>query len=81
MSLEQIKAAVGDALVGLDLLPAIHFMPHYPTSEVVDFARRVIDMFAPRLVLGISDEISQLGEIEKVEAILELVDGICGLAS
>ena len=38
-------------------------------------------MFAPQLVLGISDEISQVGEIEKVEAITELVDEICGLAS
>jgi len=31
------------------------------------------------LILGISDEISQIGEIEKVEAISELVDKICGL--
>jgi hypothetical protein len=37
-------------------------------------------MFAPRLILGISDEISQAGEIEKVEAVSELVDDICGLA-
>lgn len=36
-------------------------------------------MFAPKLILGISDEISQIGQIEKVEAISELVDEICGL--
>jgi len=80
MTLEEIKAAVGDQLVCLDLLPAIHFLPQYPMSEVLDFARRVIDMFAPRLILGVSDEISQVGEIEKIEAISELVDDICGLA-
>jgi hypothetical protein len=40
----------------------------------------VIDMFAPRLILGVSDEISQVGEIEKIEAVTELVDDICGLA-
>jgi hypothetical protein len=34
----------------------------------------VIDLFAPRLILGISDEISQVGQIEKVEAISKLVD-------
>ena len=80
MTLEEIKQAVGDQLVCLDLLPAIHFLPHYSTQEVLDFARRAIDMFAPRLILGVSDEISQVGEIEKIEAVSELVDEICGLA-
>lgn len=80
MTLEQIKQAVGDEIVCLDLLPAIHFLPHYSTQEVLDFARRVIDMFAPRLILGVSDEISQPGQIEKIEAVGELVDEICGLA-
>jgi hypothetical protein len=80
MTLEEIKAAVGDRMVCLDLLPAIHFLPHYPLGEVLDFARRVIDMFAPRLILGVSDEISQVGQIEKIEAVTELVDQVCGLA-
>jgi hypothetical protein len=81
MTLEQIKAAVGDRMVALDLLPAIDFLPYRPIGEVLDFARRVIDMFAPRLILGISDEISQVGEIERVEAVTELVDRVCGLAA
>jgi hypothetical protein len=80
MTLEMIKGAVGDDIVCLDLIPAIHFLPSYSTQEVLDFTRRVIDMFAPRLILGISDEISQVGQIEKVEAITELVDKLCGLA-
>ena len=80
MTLEQIKAAVGDNIVALDLLPAIDFLPNRRTEDMVEFARRAIDMFAPRLILGISDEISQVGEIEKVEAITELVDQVCGLA-
>ena len=79
MTLEEIKAAVGDTIVVLDLLPAIHFLPHFTMVETLDFATRVIDMFAPRLILGISDEISQVGQIEKVEAITELVDRLCGL--
>jgi len=80
MTLEEIKAAVGDQMVCLDLIPAIHFLAQYSVREVVEFARRVIDMFAPRLILGVSDEISQVGEIEKIEAVGELVDDICGLA-
>ena len=80
ITLEEIKAAVGEQLVCLDLLPAIHFLPHYPAREVLEFARRAIDMFAPRLILGVSDEISQVGQIEKIEAVSHLVDEICGLA-
>jgi len=67
-------------MVVLDLIRAIDFLPNFPMSKMLDFTKRVIDMFAPKLILGISDEISQVGEIEKVEAISELVDKICGLA-
>jgi hypothetical protein len=81
MTLEQIKAGVGDTMVALDLIPAIDCLPYRPMGEVLEFARRIIDMFAPKLILGISDEISQVGEIEKIEAISELVDKVCGLAS
>jgi hypothetical protein len=79
MTLEQIKDAVGDELVVLDLLPAIDFLEYRPVKALLEFTRRVIDMFAPRLILGISDEISEVGQIEKVEAVTELVDKICGL--
>lgn len=80
MTLEQIKDAVQDKMVVLDLIRAIDFLPNFPMSEMLEFTKRVIDMFAPKLILGISDEISQVGEIEKVEAISELVDKVCGLA-
>jgi hypothetical protein len=80
MTLEEIKNAVKDNVVVLDLIPAIHFLPSYSTEEVLDFTKKVIDMFAPRLILGVSDEISEVGQIEKIEAISKLVDSICGLA-
>ena len=80
MTLEQIKAAVGDRIVCLDLLPATHFLSHYSDRDCLDLARRIIDMFAPRLILGVSDEISQVGDIRRIEAVSELVEGVCGLA-
>ena len=80
MTLEMIKQAVGDRIVCLDLIPVIDFLPNNPTQKLLDFTRRVIDMFAPRLILGISDELSPPGEIAKVEAVGELVDKVCGLA-
>lgn len=81
ITLEQIKKAVGDRMVVLDLLPAIDFLENYPTDKLLDFARKAIDMFAPRLILGVSDEISEVGQIEKIEAVSNLVDKICGLAT
>ena len=80
MTLEMIKQAVGDKIVCLDLIPVIDFLPNNPLEKRLDFTHRAIDMFAPRLILGISDELSPPGEIEKVEAVTELVDKICGLA-
>jgi len=79
MTLDMIKQAVGDDIVVLDLLPVIDFLPNHKTQDLLDFTRRVIDIFAPRLILGISDEISQVGQIEKVEAVTELLDKTVGL--
>lgn len=81
MTLEQIKEAVGDRMIVLDLLPAIDFLPNHPMDELLDFTRRVIDLFAPKLILGVSDEISAPGQIEKIEAISDLIDKVCGLAT
>jgi len=47
MTLEEIKEAVEDKMVVLDLLPVIDFLPNYPLKELLEFSRRVIDMFAP----------------------------------
>lgn len=80
ITLEQIKDAVGDKMVVLDLLPVIDFLANASLNSLLEFTRRVIDMFAPKLILGISDELSPVGRIEKVEAVSELVNEICGLA-
>ena len=79
ITLQEIKEAVGDRMVVLDILPVIDFLSYYPIGKLLEFAREVIDMFAPRLILGISDELSPVGEIERVEAISKLVDEVCGL--
>jgi hypothetical protein len=80
MTLEQIKTAVGDKMVCLDLIPAIFFLEQYSLPFVLDFTKRVIDMFAPRLILGVSDELPPFGQIEKIEAISQLLRDTCGLA-
>ena len=74
VTLEQIKEALGDDLFLLDGIPAILFDETFPVSMLAEFAHRLIELFAPRLVLGISDEISSSGDIERIHVVTEIVD-------
>ena len=73
--MEQIKAALGD-LVLLDGIPALYFVPAlypYSVDELVSCANKLVDLFYPRLVLGISDEIPPDADIERVRLVGQLV--------
>jgi hypothetical protein len=73
VTLEEIKEAVGD-LILLDGLPALYFLPdQYSIERLVERVNRVIDLFHPRLVLGISDELPPDGDIERVRLVGQLV--------
>ncbi len=73
VTLEELKAALGDTIL-LDGIPAILFLPQYSAEELLDFATRVLDMFAPNLILGISDELPPPADIEKVRLVAQLVE-------
>mgnify|MGYP005839796331 FL=1 len=72
VTLEEMKEALGDRIC-LDGIPAVYFLPMYPLETLIACARRVVELFHPRLVLGISDEIPPDGDIERVRLIGELV--------
>ncbi len=74
MTLEEILAGLGNDMVLVDGLPAILFDEIYPVSMLEEYTHRLIEMFAPRLVLGISDEISSTGDIERVRVVGKIVD-------
>ena len=73
VSIEDIRRHLGEEMFLLDGIPAIFFDASCPVQTLVDFARRVIELFAPRLILGISDELSPTGEIERVKIVGEIV--------
>jgi hypothetical protein len=73
VTIEQIKDAMGDTIL-MDGIPAILFLPDCPDEELKKFTRKVIDLFSPNLILGISDEISPVGDIEKVRLVSKLVN-------
>ncbi|MFP4027955.1 MAG: hypothetical protein ACLFWL_09200 [Candidatus Brocadiia bacterium] len=73
VTLEETKEALGDMFL-IDGIPAVYFDETYPAEVLVDCARKCIDLFAPNLVLGISDEISSTGKIDRVKLVGEVVD-------
>jgi len=74
VTLQEIRAALGENQILIDGIPCTHFMPQHSYDEVADITEEIIDLFAPNLVLGISDEISPPGDIEKVRLVSEVVE-------
>jgi len=74
VTLEEVKDALGDEMFLLDGIPAVYFDETFSEHTLVECAHKIIDLFAPRLVLGISDEISSTGDIERVRTVGRIVD-------
>jgi hypothetical protein len=74
VTLEEVREALGDRMWLLDGIPAVYFDRTFPEETLVECAKRVIELFAPRLVLGISDELSSTGDVERVRVVGKLVD-------
>lgn len=72
VTIEELKEGM-NGLVLLDGIPAVYFLPTYPVETLIDCLERLIELFHPRLILGISDEIPPDGEIERVKLVGELV--------
>jgi hypothetical protein len=57
-----------------DGIASILFNPEFPVADLVRQVEELIAKFAPRLVLGISDELSYTADIERVRLVGEMVD-------
>ncbi|MCC6695646.1 MAG: hypothetical protein IT365_08445 [Candidatus Hydrogenedentes bacterium] len=72
VTLEQVRDALGDRIL-LDGIPCTDFLPTESLDSLIANTRKCIEYFAPNLVLGISDEISPVGDIERVRLVSEIV--------
>ncbi|MEM2129593.1 MAG: hypothetical protein QXZ70_03230 [Candidatus Bathyarchaeia archaeon] len=52
-----------------------HFLPYIKSEELKTFTERLIDLFAPRIIVGISDMLPPDGDIEKVRMISKIIAG------
>lgn len=73
MSIEEIKEHIGDKIL-LDGIPAILFLPSYTEEELEECVEKLIDLFHPRLVLGISDELPQGASEESIKRVKWISD-------
>jgi len=73
VSIEEMKEALKDKFILLDGIPAVYFLPWESEEKLVETARKLLALFAPKIILGISDEIPANGDIERVRLISKLV--------
>lgn len=64
--LEDIKDAIGDKIL-LDGIPSILFLPEYSNDYLKKYTEKVLELFSPHLILGVSDELSPNGDIRKIQ--------------
>ena len=74
ITIEELKSALGDDIVLLDGIPALLFLPSYSYEELEEFTLKILRMFYPRLILGISDELPPFGDIEKVRFVSKILE-------
>lgn len=73
-TLEEMKEALGNKIL-LDGIPATLFTESYSYQKLESFTRRIIDNFAPKLILGVSDELPPNANIEKVKYVSKIIEG------
>jgi len=72
VSLIQIKRAIKDKIF-LDGIPSILFLPQYSNNKVKKFLHELMELFAPYLIIGVSDEFPPNGKMDKLEQISEII--------
>ena len=74
VTLEEIKKGLGDDMILIDGIAAILFDNIYPEEQLIEQVNRIIELFAPRLILGISDEMPSTGNIDRIKLVGSIVD-------
>jgi hypothetical protein len=61
-------------MVLFDGIPATYFLSLVSTRELIDFTNKILSIFSPNIILGISDMLPPNGDIEKVRTVSEIVE-------
>ncbi|MHA1682395.1 MAG: uroporphyrinogen decarboxylase family protein [Promethearchaeota archaeon] len=70
---DEIKAGLGDKIL-LDGIPATLFLPQFPVERLKECVTRLLDLFAPNIILGVSDELPPNANINRLPLVTKLVN-------
>ena len=73
VTLEELHEAM-NGMVLFDGIPANHFLSWVSKKELEDFTKKILRIFSPKIILGISDQLPPDGDIEKVRMVSEIVE-------
>ncbi|MEK6645590.1 MAG: uroporphyrinogen decarboxylase family protein [Candidatus Firestonebacteria bacterium] len=68
VTIEEIKEYIGDKIL-IDGIPAVLFLPTYSRDELQKCVEKLVKLFHPKLILGISDEIPENADEEGIERV------------
>ena len=74
VTVAEMKAALGDEVLLLDGLAAVLFEERFPLKDLRAQFDELMEAFAGQLILGISDEISSVGDIHRVRLVSDWVN-------
>jgi len=68
MGIDEIKAHIGDKIL-IDGIPAVLFLETYTREQLMTTTEKIVGLFHPNLILGISDELPQGAGAEAIERV------------
>jgi hypothetical protein len=73
VTLDELKEHIGDKIL-VDGIPAVLFTLTYSREELMATAERIVALFHPNLVLGVSDEVPEGTGLEAIERVKLVAD-------
>ncbi|MCD6546257.1 MAG: hypothetical protein J7K69_06360, partial [Thermotogae bacterium] len=72
VTIEEIKENLCDFVL-LDGIPAVYLLNHYSFDQLWNCTEKLVKLFHPRLILGISDEVPPDTEFERLKLLSEKI--------
>jgi len=73
VTLEEMAEHIGDKVL-LDGIPAVYFLPTFSEETLMESVEKIVRLFYPRLVLGISDELPEGSGLEAIDRVQRVAD-------
>ena len=72
--IESIAKTIGDSgKILLDVIPATLFLRNFEESKLIEKTKKILELFSPNLILGISDELCH-GDGRRLKTVSRMVD-------